>query len=90
MQRLAAVRMAAECPGHPLQPTALVHEIYLDVASEQRFDGPGHVFAATGDAMRLILVSRARPISATLKPLRASRSRVAVLKSQWMVRNRGA
>ena len=63
LRKLAAVRMAAEAPGQTLQPTALVHEAYLrlvDVEKVDRWDGRGHFFAAAAEAMRRILVDRAR------------------------------
>ena len=55
--------MAAEAPGHTLQPTALVHEAYLRLvgpAAESRWDRRGHFFAAAAEAMRRILVESAR------------------------------
>ena len=52
--------MAAESPGQTLQPTALVHEAYLRLVGEQRFDGRGHFFAAAAEAMRRVLVNHAR------------------------------
>jgi RNA polymerase sigma factor (TIGR02999 family) len=60
LRKLAAVRMAAESPGQTLQPTALVHEAYLRLVGDQRFDGCGHFFAAAAEAMRRILVNHAR------------------------------
>src|SRR5262245_32459200 len=61
LRKLAAVRMAAEAPGHTLDATALVHEAYLRlVGDHQRFDGRGHFFAAAAEAMRRVLVDRAR------------------------------
>jgi RNA polymerase sigma factor (TIGR02999 family) len=63
LRRLAAQRMAAEAPGHTLQPTALVHEAYLrlvDVENPQQWNGRGHFFAAAAEAMRRILVEQAR------------------------------
>src|SRR3954464_12749199 len=63
LRKLAAARMAAEAPGHTLQPTALVHEAYLRLvgpADEHRWDGRGHFFAAAAEAMRRILVDAAR------------------------------
>ena len=60
LRRLAAVRMAGEAADHTLQPTALVHEAYLRLVGDQRFDGRGHFFAAAAEAMRRILVERAR------------------------------
>jgi len=60
LRRLAAARLAAETPGQTLQPTALVHEAYLRLVGDQRFDGRGHFFAAAAEAMRRILVDAAR------------------------------
>ncbi|MFO0843112.1 MAG: ECF-type sigma factor [Gemmataceae bacterium] len=63
LRRLAAARMAAEAPGHTLQPTALVHEAYLRLVGggqAQDWDGRGHFFAAAAEAMRRILVENAR------------------------------
>jgi RNA polymerase sigma factor (TIGR02999 family) len=63
LRKLAAVRMAAESPGHTLQPTALVHEAYLRLVGEtdqRRWDNRGHFFAAAAEAMRRILVEAAR------------------------------
>jgi RNA polymerase sigma factor (TIGR02999 family) len=60
LRRLAAARMAAEAPGHTLDATALVHEAYLRLVGDQQFDSRGHFFAAAAEAMRRILVDRAR------------------------------
>jgi RNA polymerase sigma factor (TIGR02999 family) len=60
LRKLAAARMAAEAPGHTLDATALVHEAYLRLVGDQRFDGRGHFFAVAAEAMRRILVERAR------------------------------
>ena len=63
LRRLAAYKMAQERPGHTLQPTALVHEAYLrlvDVVPAQHWDGRGHFFAAAAEAMRRILIDKAR------------------------------
>ena len=60
LRKLAAARMANESPGHTLTPTALVHEAYLRLVGDQQFDGRGHFFAAAAEAMRRILVERAR------------------------------
>src|SRR5262245_33274157 len=60
LRKLAAARMAAEAPGHTLNPTALVHEAYLRLVGDQRFDGRGHFFGAAAEAMRRILVNHAR------------------------------
>jgi RNA polymerase sigma factor (TIGR02999 family) len=63
LRKLAAHRMASESAGRTLQATALVHEAYLrlvDVAEPQAWNGRGHFFAAAAEAMRRILVERAR------------------------------
>jgi RNA polymerase sigma factor (TIGR02999 family) len=63
LRQLAAQRLAQEKPGQTLQATALVHEAYLrlvDVDRVQRWDSRGHFFAAAAEAMRRILVDRAR------------------------------
>lgn len=57
---LAAARMAAEAPGHTLNATALVHEAYLRLVGDQKFEGHSHFFAAAAEAMRRILVNHAR------------------------------
>jgi RNA polymerase sigma factor (TIGR02999 family) len=63
LRSLAAARMAQEKPGQTLQATALVHEAYIrlvDVEKAQHWDSRGHFFAAAAEAMRRILVERAR------------------------------
>jgi RNA polymerase sigma factor (TIGR02999 family) len=63
LRRLAARRLAQETPGHTLEPTALVHEAYLRLASDGSgvfWDSRGHFFAAAAEAMRRILVEIAR------------------------------
>jgi RNA polymerase sigma factor (TIGR02999 family) len=63
LRRLAAHKLSQELPGNTLQATALVHEAYVrlvDVVSPQQWDGRGHFFAAAAEAMRRILIERAR------------------------------
>ena len=63
LRKLAAVRMAQESPDHTLQATALVHEAYLrlvDVENAEHWNSRGHFFGAAAEAMRRILVDRAR------------------------------
>ncbi len=60
LRKLAAAKMAAEKPGSTLDATALVHEAYLRLVRDQHFDGRGHFFAAAAEAMRRILVEKAR------------------------------
>ena len=63
LRQLAAQKLAQEKPGQTLQATALVHEAYLrlvDVEKAQHWDSRGHFFAAAAEAMRRILIERAR------------------------------
>ncbi len=60
LRSLAAARMANERPGQTLDGTALVHEAYLRLIGDQRFENRGHFFAAAAEAMRRILVDAAR------------------------------
>ena len=73
LRRLAEARLGRERPGQTLQATALVHEAYLRLVGggegaaessqkvrEGRWDGRGHFFAAAAEAMRRILIDRAR------------------------------
>lgn len=62
LRKLAAARMANEAAGHTLQPTALVHEAWLRLVGNgnPKFAGRAHFFAAAAQAMRRILVDRAR------------------------------
>ena len=63
LRQLAAQKLASERPGQTLQATALVHEAYLrlvDVDKAQAWNSRGHFFAAAAEAMRRILINRAR------------------------------
>ncbi|HEU0009737.1 MAG TPA: sigma-70 family RNA polymerase sigma factor [Verrucomicrobiae bacterium] len=62
LRKLAAHKMANEAPGQTLQPTALVHEAWLRLVGTEnpQFEGRGHFFAAAAEAMRRILIDRAR------------------------------
>lgn len=60
LRKLAAAKMAQERPDHSLDATALVHDACLRLFGDQRFDNRGHFFAAAAEAMRRILVDRAR------------------------------
>src|SRR5262245_41513305 len=67
LRKLAAARMSNEAAGHTLQPTALVHEAWLRLTGDEpqaRFANRAHFFAAAAEAMRRILVDRARRKSA--------------------------
>src|SRR5213080_2197635 len=70
LRRLAAQKLAQEAPGQTLQATALVHEAYLRLVlspggeaakkTDQSWNSRGHFFAAAAEAMRRILIERAR------------------------------
>lgn len=62
LRRLARARMAREAPGLTLTPTALVHEAYLRLVGdvEVAWEHRGHFFAAAAEAMRRVLIERAR------------------------------
>lgn len=62
LRRLAAVRLAQEASGQTLQPTALVHEAWLQLvgAGERSWENRAHFFGAAADAMRRILIDKAR------------------------------
>jgi RNA polymerase sigma factor (TIGR02999 family) len=63
LRNLARARMSQEEPGQTLQATALVHEAYIrlvDKRCDQSLENRGHFFAAASEAMRRILVDRAR------------------------------
>ena len=62
LRKLAAHKMANEAPGQTLQPTALVHEAWLRLAGgvEQKWENQRHFYAAAAEAMRRILVEKAR------------------------------
>ena len=62
LRKLAAARLANEAEGQTLQPTALVHEAWLKLAGSrhQQWSGRGHFFGAAAEAMRRILIDRAR------------------------------
>ena len=63
LRKLAAAKLSKEKPGQTLQPTMLVHEAYLrlaDVEQPQQWNGRGHFFGAAAEAMRRILVEKAR------------------------------
>ena len=62
LKKLAAARMARESPGQTLQATALVHEAWLRLGGDAQPDwkNRAHFFAAAAEAMRRILIDRAR------------------------------
>src|SRR5436190_21917277 len=68
LRRLAASKMATEKPGQTLQATALVHEAWLKLngSNRQEWRGRSHFFGAAAEAMRRILIDKARQ-TASLK-----------------------
>lgn len=60
LRSLAAARMAQENPGQTLEATALVHEAYLKLVGDRNFNDRQHFFRVAAEAMRQILVDRAR------------------------------
>jgi RNA polymerase sigma factor (TIGR02999 family) len=68
LRKLAAQKLAHEKPGQTLQATALVHEAYLrlvlsggrEFSEPHEWNSRGHFFAAAAEAMRRILLNRAR------------------------------
>ena len=62
LRRLAASKLAHEAPGQTLQPTALVHEAWLRLVGDRApsFNDREHFFRASAEAMRRILIDRAR------------------------------
>ncbi|MDG3008414.1 ECF-type sigma factor [Paludisphaera mucosa] len=60
LRRLAAARMVGERADHSLDATALVHEAYLRLGGDQKFEGRAHFFAAAAEAMRRVLVDHSR------------------------------
>ena len=62
LRRLAASKLAREAPGQTLQPTALVHEAWLRLVGDRNpsFNDREHFFRACAEAMRRILIDRAR------------------------------
>lgn len=75
LRRLAAVRMAGEQPDQTLQPTALVHEAWLRLTGgeNKQWNGRAHFYGAAAEAMRRILIERARRKLALKRGARAER-----------------
>lgn len=62
LRKIAAERMAREAPGQTLQPTALVHEAWLRLGGDRqpKWKSRAHFFGAAAEAMRRVLVDKAR------------------------------
>jgi RNA polymerase sigma factor (TIGR02999 family) len=89
LRQLAAQKLAQEKPGQALQATALVHEAYLrlvDTEQAQQWDSRGHFFAAAAEAMRRILIEKAR----RKKRIRhgGARDQVELEEAQLLIDNR--
>jgi RNA polymerase sigma factor (TIGR02999 family) len=85
LRKLAAAKLASEKPGQTLQATALVHEAYLrlvNVPAPQRWDGRRHFFAAAAEAMRRILIERARQKKSQSCQLRRDRAAGSARKAK--------
>ena len=84
LRALAEYRMARESPGQTLQATALVHEAYLrllgDDEAGRQWENKGHFFAAAAEAMRRILIDRARAKGAVKRG--GGRARVSLTGDQ--------
>jgi RNA polymerase sigma factor (TIGR02999 family) len=80
LRSLAASKLAREQPGQTLQPTALVHEAWLRLGGEARFENRAHFFSAAAEAMRRILIDGARRKLAMRHGARLERVDVADLE----------
>jgi RNA polymerase sigma factor (TIGR02999 family) len=76
LRKLAAAKIAQEQIGLTLTPTALVHEAYLRIGTDQVFQNRGHFYAAAGEAMRRVLVEAARRRHALKRGSQAQRLEV--------------
>lgn len=90
LRKLAAARLAQEKPGQTLQATALVHDAYLrlvDADKARHWDSRGHFFSAAAEAIRRILIEKAR----TKKRVRhgGSRQRVDLEQALSLVEDVG-
>lgn len=87
LRKLAAAKLAQECPGQTLQATALVHEAYLRLVGGQSappWNSRGHFFAAAAQAMRRILVDTARRKSAAVHG--GQQQRLDLKDADWISR----
>lgn len=81
LRAMAATRMARESPSHTLQPTALVHEAWLRLGGDAQapWRSRAHFFGAAAEAMRRILIDRARKQQAARRGARPERVDLEVL-----------
>ena len=85
LRKLAAHKMAQEAPGQTLQPTALVHEAWLRLGGDAQppWQNRAHFFAAAAEAMRRILVERARQRAALKR--RGGAERVSLEETEILI-----
>ena len=85
LRKLAAHKMAQEAPGQTLQPTALVHEAWLRLGADAQppWQNRAHFFAAAAEAMRRILVERARQRTALKR--RGGAERVSLEETEILI-----
>src|SRR5262245_10925965 len=81
LRRLAAAKMADERADHTLSATALVHEAWLRLRTEDAFASKSHYFRAAAEAMRRILVDHARKRNADKRG--GDRTRVPLSDQGW-------
>jgi len=81
LRNLAAQKMAHESPGQTLQATALVHEVWLRLGGDQQptWQNKAHFFAAAAEAMRRILIDRARRKNALRRGQKAEHIDIALI-----------
>lgn len=81
LRRLAGSMMRSERVGHTLQPTALVHEAFLRLVgtTETSWENRAHFFGAAAQAMRRILIDRARHVKSTRVERHAGQARSTIL-----------
>lgn len=85
LRKLAAARIALENPGQTLQATALVHEAWIrlvDVDRVRHWDSRRHFFSAAAEAMRRIIIDRARHKNRSKRG--GGVARVALEDHQWV------
>ncbi len=83
LRKLAASRMSGEAPGQTLQPTALVHEVFLRLGVGNSWNDRAHFFGAAALAMRRILIEQARRKSRVRHGGHLQRVDAGVLDVAW-------